>query len=393
MQKYDVAIVGGGAAGLACALTLGNSGNNLNVIVVEAGERVGRKMAASGNGQGNISNAEMTPEHFHGGGASIAEKLCCSGMYDHLKLFDFLFTQDKAGRIYPAGRQASALSDCLMRKIQACGVKILLSTKVEKIEKGFVLSLSDGEKISARRVVVAAGGKAQKQFFTDGNGYTLAAPFGHTITPLYPSLVQLKCDTRHIKTLKGIRADCKIRAFDQGGNLLGASSGDVIFTDYGISGNAVFYISSFLAGVENATVSLEFLPEFTEEEIEKDLENKLKAGYGQSELLSGTLHNQLGRAIIKRCESGDKRVIAAAVKNFTLRVTGSLGFDYAQVTKGGLSVDEVDENLQSKLVKGLYFAGEILDVDGDCGGYNLTFALCSGIHVATKICGEINVDD
>lgn len=393
MRKYDIAIIGGGASGLACAVRIKELDKNLSVVIIEKGERAGRKIAASGNGQGNVSNADLSAEHYHGSGAFLAEKLCSSRLYNPLELFDFLFVSDKLGRIYPAGKQASALSDCLLKKVNELGAELMLSTSVISLESGFKLTLSSGEKILADRVVLAAGGSAQKQFGTDGGGFKLAQKFGHTVTPLYPSLVQLKCDTRYIKILKGIRTECAVTALDGNGAVLGSSQGDVIFTDYGVSGNAVFYISSYCAGVENVTLSLAFLPDVCEELIEKDIRGKLAKGYPQQELLCGTLHNQIGRAVIRRCQSSDPATIAHAVKNFTLAVEGSLGFDYAQVTKGGVSAAEVDDCLQSKLVPNLYIVGEVLDVDGDCGGYNLMWALASGMHAAKCIVGSVNSDD
>lgn len=392
MQKYDIAVIGGGASGLACAVRLKELDKNLSVVILEKGERAGRKLAASGNGQGNVSNVDLGAEHYHGSGAFLAAKLCSSRVYNPLEMFDFLFAADKLGRIYPAGKQGSALSDCLLRKVEALGIELKLSAEVTDIKSGFLLTLSDGVKVAAGKVVLAAGGKAQKQFGTDGGGLRLAQNSGHSVTALYPSLVQLKCDTRHIKTLKGIRTECRVTA-QKDGKVLGEASGDVIFTDYGVSGNAIFYVSAYCAGVEGATLSLEFLPEISEEQIAADVKNKLEKGYPQPELLCGTLHNQVGRAVMKRCESRDPRTVARAVKNFTLAVEGSLGFDYAQVTKGGVPASEVDENLQSKLVPNLYITGEALDVDGDCGGYNLTWALVSGMHAAKCIVNSLNTDD
>lgn len=400
MLNYDVAVIGGGAGGLAAACTLTKLNKSASVIVVEACDRAGKKIAATGNGQGNVSNENLGAEHFHGSLEKTAEKLCSEGLYDPLSLFDFLFTKDKLGRIYPSGKQASALSDCLIRRAKTQGVHMLTSTRVTALEKagrtslgaGFVLTLSSGEKIGASSVVLATGGRAQKQFGTDGSSYALAQSFGHTLTPLYPSLVQLKCDTRHIKNLKGIRAECRVTAF-AGSEELASFAGDVIFTDYGVSGNAVFYVSAYCAGRDDVTLSLEFLPEITEAEVAQSVRERLAAGYAREEALSGTLHNQLARAVARRCIDGGAEELARTVKNFTLKTEGSLGFDYAQVTKGGIPADEVDGNLQSRLVPGLYFAGEILDVDGDCGGYNLTWALTSGMHVATAIANAMSGDD
>ena len=393
MQKFDVLIVGGGAAGLACAVAIKNADREISVAIAEAGERAGKKIAASGNGQGNLSNADLSVKHYHGSGTHLAENLCCSGKYDPLSLFDFLFVKDKLGRIYPAGKQASSLSDCLIRKVNATGVKLFLNSKVTAINKGFIATLSGGEKIQSSFVVIAAGGKAQKQFNTVGDGYALAQSLGHTVTELLPSLVQLKCDTKDIKTLKGIRAECRVTAFGGDGAPLAQTTGDVIFTDYGVSGNAAFYVSSYVTGVKDAYLSLEFLPDFSEEQIERDVALKLKRGYPHSELLCGTLHNQLGRAIILKAASGDPKIIARTAKNFILPLQGGLGFDYAQVTKGGVPASEVDGNLQSKKTPKLYFAGEVLDVDGDCGGYNLTWAFASGMHAGRAIVNAVNCDD
>ncbi len=393
MQKFDVAIIGGGASGLACAVGLKQYEPSISVVVIEAGERLGKKLAATGNGQGNLSNADMDARHFHGSGAPLAAKLCLSSEFNPLSLFDCLFSTDKLGRIYPAGKQASALSDCLIRKINKAGVNVISSTKVTAVNKGFTLTLSDGGKVAADYVVLAAGGKAQKQFNTDGDGYVLAESTGHKITPLSPSLVQLKCDTRYIKNLKGIRAECGVSVTDKSGKLLVKTEGDVIFTDYGVSGNAVFYASAYCAGTEGNTLSLEFLPGVPQAEIERDVLRKAEQGYPEGELLAGTLHNQLGRAVIRRCGSADAGKIAALVKNFTLKIEGSLGFDYAQVTKGGVEASQVKDTLESRILPRLYIVGETLDVDGDCGGYNLSWAFASGMRAAKSIAQEFGEEN
>ncbi len=390
MQNYDVAIIGGGAVGLACAVRLKQLDGSLSVVILEAADRLGKKIAATGNGQGNISNADMSARHYHGSFAPLAARLCCGGEYNPLSLFDFLCSTDKNGRIYPAGKQASAVADSLIRQVKAAGVTCLLSTKVVSLSRELVITASDGKKISAKRVVLCAGGCAQKQFNTDGGAFKLAKSLGHSITPVYPSLVQLKC-AEDLKTLKGIRAECCVSVF-HGSELLVKSCGDVIFTDYGVSGNAVFYASAYCAGMENIRLSLEFLPDVTEEDIIRCISERKKRGYPASELLGGTLHNQIGRAVIKRA-GDDPKAIARAVKNFPLTVVGSLGWDYAQVTRGGIPYGEVGDDLQSKLVKGLYFGGEVLDADGDCGGYNLHFAFVCGMHAAENIFNSLKTND
>ena len=246
-----------------------------------------------------------------------------------------------------------------------------------------------GNQAHAKFVVLCTGGKAQKQFKTDGSAYNLATALGHTVTPLFPSLVQIKTDTKYIKTLKGIRADCVVSAYC-GGEKLTESRGDVIFTDYGVSGNAVFSVSSYIADKPDAQLSIEFLPDFSVKEIQIVIECRLKSGCDSAELLSGSLHNQIGRAIIKRAGNADVARIVNLLKNFTLPITGTLGFDYAQVTKGGINMSEISDGLESKIVDNLFFAGEILDVDGDCGGYNLQWAFTSGIRAADSILERVN---
>lgn len=383
----DVAIIGGGASGLAAAALLCRT-TKFDIALIEGGGRLGKKLAASGNGQGNISNAHISAQNYHGSGAARAYDIisCFGKVYE--RLFYGRFTCDERGRIYPAGRQASALSDCLIAEVRRGGVNVFTGARVVSLEKGgqFVLRLSDGSSLTARYVVMCVGGKAQKQFGTDGSSYALARAFGHRITPLFPSLVQLKTDVAHIKTLRGIRADCNVRAVAEDGGEMSAR-GDVIFTDYGVSGNAVFSVSPVFAG-SRGKICIGFAPGISEEELAADIRLKQSLGYERSEVLALTLNNQIGRAIVRRAGSGDAAVIAHTAKNFTLEVNGTLGFDYAQVTRGGVDMSDVNDDLESALCPGLFFAGEVLDVDGDCGGYNLTWAFASAARVAEAIAGR-----
>lgn len=379
-MNYDVAVIGGGASGLACAVRLTEK-SKLKIAVIDAGERLGKKLSATGNGQGNISNTDLSPEHYFGGGARLAKIIACDNPYACTRLFDCILTADEKGRIYPAGRQASSLSDCLIRKLTG-KADIIQGVKVTDIESGFKLTLSDGTKLSARVIAFCVGGKAQKQYKTDGSSYALVSKFGHKVTQLFPSLVQVKTQTKYIKSLKGIRADCNASAV-VGGKKIKTVRGDVIFTDYGVSGNTIFSLSPYITDKFDAVISLEFLPDVTEEDIARNFEIRKKAGCAAGELLSGSLHNQLGRAVISRAVTEDK--IIQTLKNFALPVEGTLGFDYAQVTRGGIDMSGVNDNLESKFIDNLFFAGEVLDVDGDCGGYNLQWAFTSGMTIADEI--------
>lgn len=404
MKKINVIIVGGGASGLTVATALANDNYIINVF--ERGDRVGRKLSATGNGQGNVTNlaAETTPYFsFSKAGKQAASDLVAR--FDHTMLMQdlqslgLLLTTDERGRVYPAGRQASAVTDALRFTLAEQGVCVHTCACVESIKKDgseFCVRVRDKENhtslFRADVVVLCAGGNVAKQFGTDGSAYALATALGHTLTPLYPSLVQLKTDTVYTKTLKGIRvADAKLSAAwqdERGNNQTLTLQGDVIFTDYGVSGDAVFRVSAYVAAslTRGVTLTIDFLPDYDETEIYRLLLEKQTRypSMAVGELLCGFVNNQIARAVMKRAEN-DLLAAAKLVKAFSLSVKGSMGADMAQVTKGGVCMDEVDETLQSKRVEGLYFAGEMLDVDGPCGGFNLQWAYASAKTVAAAI--------
>ncbi len=397
-KKIKTAIIGGGASGLILAASLTQKGED--ILVLERNDRVGKKLSATGNGQGNITNLAVTQtEYFSSSPAGGARAHTIINDFDDKSLSAFFerlgvpLIADERGREYPAGRQASALTDALRFYIAEKGVRMQTNARVNAIKKQgekWEITAESGV-FEAETVVLCTGGKVAKNFGTDGSAYALATALGHTVTPLTPSLVQLKTDTVHTKTLKGIRAaDAGLTAVwtEKGKTQKTELTGDIIFTDYGVSGDAVFRISAFITDKLSSAVTLyiDFLPNFTEERLFTLLTEKRKTfkELPQNELLGGVLNNQIGRAVLKRA-NGDIKEAVKLVKAFPLQVTGTLGFDYAQVTKGGIPLNEADENLQSKYAKGLYFAGEILDIDGQCGGFNLQWAYSSARTVAKAI--------
>ncbi len=398
-KKIRVAVIGGGASGLFLAKRLLERG--IQVCVYERGERLGKKLSATGNGQGNVTNrAVRASEYFTvRGGERLVKNVITS--YDENALFTefaglgVLLCYDERGRAYPASRQASVLTDALRLYVQEQQAEIRLATQVSNVQKRDgkfaieVLSHGETREDYADYVVFCTGGKAQKNFGTDGSAYTSIQNLGHEITPLFPSLVQLKTDVTYTKTLKGIRvADAGVRAtYTKHGEKKEVDlRGDVIFTEYGVSGDGIFRVSAFLTDCQDGMLYLDFLPDFTEEEIALALRAKRVRlpRLEPSEGLLGIVNNQVGRAVMKR-SGNDLDKAMQLVKSFPLKITGSLGFDYAQVTKGGVPLHEVTERLQSRLVDGLYFAGETLDVDGQCGGFNLQWAFSSACVVAEDI--------
>ncbi len=395
MQKtYKVIIVGGGASGLMCAIELLSGAFALKgeqIAILERNDRVGKKLIATGNGQGNLSNANFSADFFHGEKGFLrvfvqeTEQL---DLLSYLKKLGIPLVANEDGKIYPLSKQANSVLDIMRAFLSSKGCQIFTDTRVEKIKKdGELFSIAtSNNKFLAESVVLATGGKSAKQFGTDGSAYLLAQSFGHELTPLYPSLVQLKTELDNIRGLKGLKETVKLTAFD-GDVELKSSIGELLFTEYGVSGNAVFQISGRLTDAKKPKIKVEFLPELTLEEIEELLVYREELGYLDGELfLSGILNKRIGQTVIKTVKNATPKEVAKALKGFWLNVVGDLGFNYSQVTKGGISTAKINPfTLESKLSRNLYLVGELLDVDGDCGGYNLTFAFSTGILSARAI--------
>ncbi len=365
-----ICVIGGGAAGMAVAVMLARKGNT--VTILERGERLGRKLSATGNGQGNVTNVHMGSGFYFSDDpdkvARILARFSEGDTVEFLESMGGIFLPDARGRVYPAGRQASAVTDLFRREIERLGVDVVFGAHVNSVTyaEDFCLKWEGGQ-MHADAVVLAAGGKAAKNFGTDGTAYALAQQFGHTVTPLSPALVQLRCDPKEVRGLKGIRVDANLTLMRDCKQIF-ATRGDVLFTESGLSGDAVFRASSYAQ--KGDVVMLDFLPDVPKERIH--------AAFLRGGALC-VVHSGLGRMLAAK---GDPERL---VKCFPLTVTGTLGFDYAQVTRGGIPLGETDENLMSMLRKGLFFAGEILNVDGVCGGYNLQWAFASAHAVSEGI--------
>lgn len=371
-----IAVVGGGAAGMFCAVLLARRG--AEVLLLERGPRLGRKLSASGNGQGNITNLHMGQEHyFSDDNERVARALMRFSCEDTVRFFESLggiFLPDGRGRVYPASRQASAVTDLLRGELSRLGVNVVTDAQVRTLsyDGGFVLSCGE-TRYGADCAVLCAGGKAAPNFGTDGSAYRLAEGFGHTVTPCRPVLVQLRCPPQDVRGLKGIRADVSLRAVRKG-ELLFSGRGDVLFTESGVSGDAVFRASSYAE--EGDTLVLDFLPDVGSERLREALSRGGK--------LLCIVNNGLGRMLEKRA-GGDTEALVSLLKAFPLKVTGTLGFPYAQATRGGIPLKEVTDDGESIFRKGLFFAGEILNVDGECGGYNLQWAFTSAFLAAEGV--------
>ena len=390
----NVCVIGGGAAGMLAALTAAENGHR--VLLLERQSRVGRKLLATGNGRCNLSNYHVSPAHYHGGAGFCDFALSQFDVGETLQYFaslGLLTVSEASGRIYPMSNMAGSVLDVLRYALERPEIDLQTSqtvTDVRKIPEGFSVK-TETDTFSARCLILAAGGAAGSKVGGGMDGYRLAKSLGHHRTALFPSLVQLKTDPTYPRALKGVKAQCGI-SICRGSQVLARNSGEVLFTEYGVSGPAIFDLSrSVSAGGSDLTCLLNFFPDWEEAEVLHWLcqRQAAMAAHEASTLLTGSCHTRLGQMICKSAgftnqraaglTRDDLRRIARQATHFALPITGTCGFDQAQVTAGGLDTSEFDpRTLQSRLVPGLYACGELLDIDGDCGGYNLQWAWSSG---------------
>lgn len=394
----DVAIIGGGAAGLALSVMLKRDTPDISVTVFEAAERVGRKLSVTGNGRCNITNTELSARHYHGDtdfAAALLENFGFDRQEAFFKTLGVDFTVSEEGRVYPRSLQAASVTDALRFKAEEIGVVLKTGCRIERIERvnGAFAPLPDKKELF-RTVAVATGGSAGGKLGND-SGYAILKSFGHKIEKVFPSVVQLKTSPETVRQLKGIKTDATVTAESSLGRR--SEFGEVLFCDYGLSGPPVLQVSRLCNG-EKPVISLDIMPDKSKEELFRELveRKKLLKNRVVSEFFTGMLHKRLGQVILKSAGAdmsgtvgalSDKILATAAdiIKSWKFKVTGTAGLENAQVTAGGAQAAQFFENCMSKKVKGLFAVGEVLDVDGDCGGYNLAFAWSSAYAAANGI--------
>lgn len=393
-------IIGGGAAGMMAALSAARCGHR--VILLERQSRVGRKLLATGNGRCNLTNHHAAPAHYHGGRDFCSHALRAFDVGATLQFFaslGLLTVREDSGRVYPMSNMAGSVLDVLRYALERPGIEVHTGqtvTAVKKTPDGFTVK-TETDTFTAQAVILAAGGAAGSKVGGVMDGYRIAKALGHHRTALYPSLVQLKTDPTYPRALKGVKAECGIRIC-RGDAAAAENRGEVLFTEYGVSGPAIFDISRAVStGGEGLTCVLNFFPDWEPAEVLHWLRQRraAMAAHEASTLLTGSCHTRLGQMLCKAAgftsqragdlTDADLAAIAGVALAFSLPITGTCGFDQAQVTAGGLDTAEFDpETLESRLVPGFYACGEVLDVDGDCGGYNLQWAWSSG-HLAGQL--------
>ena len=399
-----IGIIGGGASGMAAVLAAAQN-PDVTVILFERQARLGRKLLATGNGRCNLSNIHAAKGGYHGEDPGFsAYALAQMNPEDTLTWFrdlGLVTVTEPSGRVYPYSDQANSVLDVLRYALERPNIQLRLGQEVQKVShgaNGFTV-YTDEDHICCDRLIVACGGLAGTKLGGSMSGYKLLAKLGHKATKLRPALVQLKSSWGGVVSLKGVRANCHVQIFHDG-VLHAQSTGEMQFTDYGISGPVVFEISRDVCYGGGAwSAKIDFIPQWNLETLYEALERRLDRDLPAEELLTGILHNRLGRVLVKAAGIRDKDIISeltpqqlrsvcAAVKGFELALTEPMGMDHAQVTAGGVLTRDFDpRTMQSRLVPGLYACGEVLDIDGDCGGYNLQWAWSSGF-LAGKSAGE-----
>ena len=390
-----IGIIGGGASGMMAAIAASRN-PQAQVILLEKQARVGKKLSATGNGRCNLTNTHATAGGYHGDDVSFADyALNAFTPEDTLELFKQLglFTvTEESGRVYPYSDQANSVVDVLRFALEKQNISLRTGFEVKKIRKdsdSFAIC-GDEETILCDKLIVACGGLAGTKLGGSMAGYKLLGQLGHRCTRLRPSLVQLRSDWGGIAALKGVRANCAIQIVHDG-VCKAKSIGEIQFTDYGISGPVVFEISRDVCyGSGEWSAVMDFLPNYDAATLGKALQARQATELTAEDLLIGVLHNRLGRVLTRFAGVREQRKIAEltqqeldavcdTVKNFTLSLTEPMGMDCAQVTAGGVITRDFDAStMESKLIPGLYACGEVLDIDGDCGGYNLQWAWSSG---------------
>lgn len=401
-----LAIIGAGASGLVAAIEASKKG--LHVSLFEKNTKVGRKILATGNGRCNITNKNITPEHYHSENPqfikSVLSQFGAQKCVDYFRALGLEMVEGQNGRLYPMNQQALSVVEVLIYEAKRLGVEFFLQSEVKHIEKvgdKFTLHVND-EKSHFDVCLIATGSEAMPTLGSSDSGYRFAKAFGHTLIPTHPSLVQLVCEESMLKEFGGVKVEGSIGVWVEGKKTK-VAQGDILFTDYGISGSAVLEVSceasKALISNHKVLVSIDMMPTFSKEQLEGLLQKRLQytADKSLSFWLEGLINKKIAPFIIhtaglkhitKASMLGTKEIkkLAFALKALSLHVKRTKGFESAEVSSGGVDVSEIDPStFGSKLLQNLYFSGEVLDIDGDCGGYNLHFAWASGFIAGREI--------
>lgn len=389
-----VAIIGAGASGLLSSIFLAKA--NFKVDIFESGKKVARKILASGNGRCNISNKNISQNNFFGENPNFVNyainKFGFIEFQDFCKSISLFLDIKDDGRVYPLSNESKSVSSKLERVAKSFGAKIFLETKIDKIQKIDSKFILNSKFVNYDYLIIATGSNSASHLGGDILGYEIAESFGHKIEKLYPSLAQLQINEKNLFKASGVRIHSNLKTFING-NLKNEIQGDILFTKYGLSGFAVLdssqIISKAISDRKNVEINLDFFPNFSKIDLEKLIISQLSNN--SIENLESILPQKLLNIILdklKITELNSKfvKIFVEKVKNYNLKVSDTNGFKSAEVSGGGVSTENINSNsCESQIVKNLFFTGEILDIVGERGGYNLHFAWASGFIASQYI--------
>ena len=394
-----IAVIGGGASGLTAAIAAARNG--AEVTICEKLNRVGKKILATGNGRCNYTNMNLSKECYHSNNLNFVDEVMKFFNLDKTLVFfedlGILPYVDESGKVYPNSLQASSVLDVLRYELKRLKVKEVTDFNVTALRKSKdKFSIIGNDTITADRVILATGGKASPQLGSDGKGYELAKSLGHEIIEPFPALVQLKLSGKYFKRIAGIKFDGIVKAY-AGDRLIREEEGEILFTDYGISGPPILQVSRKVIEELNKKnkpfLNIDMFPGYSKLKLYDILQDRFRRisyktieesmiGFINKKLIPVVFYEAGFEDLNKICGKLNKKEIYKIIeilKEWKFEVIGHNSWQQAQSTAGGIKLSEVNpKTLESLKVKGLYFAGEILDVDGDCGGFNLQWAWSSG---------------
>ncbi len=414
MRPVRVAVIGGGASGCMAAITAAQAGADVHIF--EKNEKPGKKLYATGNGRCNLTNLHMDDSCYHtrtadkNGSSLIHSAIERYSPADQIRFFADLGVPvyDRDGYVYPRTNQAQTVVRALEKRIAALGIRVHTGCPVRKIRRSqqgtkaddavFYVECNDREARAFDTVLLCTGGMAGPQYGTTGDGYRLAASFSHKISTPLPALTALECKGQFLKRAAGVRCRAAVTLYtgnDKKQIREGREEGEVQMTDYGISGIPVMQISGMAARLleskQRVFVQIDFLPEFSDSAFSDEIERRMREDRSQmlGDLFLGLVHKKILDLLLaekglqaemkaRRIDDAGIRQILQSMREYTLEVIQVKSFKQAQVTSGGILLEDTDADFQSRLQPGLFFAGEVLDVDGRCGGYNLQWAFATG---------------
>ena len=404
-----IAIIGAGAAGIIAAITAKRLNKNLNIDLFDANKAIGKKILASGNGRCNISNSKVTSKNYLGENPDFTSFA--------LKEFDFkafekfcksvglLLDIKPSGKVYPLSNEAKSVTNLLELALKELDVNIHLEsmiTDIEKVEDKFNITTKDNEYKAYDKVLISNGLGAAPQLNANESGLDFASKFGHSFNPTYPSLVGLKTDNTYNGKLQGVKKECNVSLYVNG-NLEQEIFGDVLFTSYGVSGFAILDISQLavlnLSQYQDVKIAINFFPKINRNDLSDQIQTLFKTIPSQKavDIITGMVSNKIAPVLLDICKinidtkaadinAKQIKALAYQLNQWKLKIIDTQGFGHAEASGGGVRTAEVDnKTYESKLCKGLYFAGEVLDIVGNRGGFNLQFAWASGYLVGKSL--------